>query len=328
MHTEPFPPSDPGLETLAHIFATLRPEPAWCITQPRGFTWWAHRLAQRVWAEPPRREGGLRSRVHVVSDVLREVPDTAATVEAVNTANRFASLSSLVWDRAQGRLSLRCSAEVTTANLTWLKPLLGWAAALQVSAAHVRAHDLAEIFEAAIDASEHPTQGAREGEAEALSTVWKLGLGSSGPTPYSSAELTQVVRVLPRQAVPRWLDDLHLTVSLPWRGNSATTSDSATLLVAGNAEHLALGKGGLITLKLPPGAGGRELVRKANDLNLEEEGGGVGFPHLGAWRRDPSRCLTFSTFLPRLVFQPGVLAELAVAALARLAWVEAQLAKG
>lgn len=327
MSAEPFPATDPGLELLAHLYATLHPGPEWCVTQPRGFTWWGHRLAQRVWAEPPQREGTPRCHVHVVSDVLREVPDTLATLEALNTANRFASLSSVVWDREQGRVSLRCSAEASAGVLAWLKPLLGWAATLQVSAAHVRARDLAEIFEAVIDASEHPTSGPREREADALATVWRLGLGSTGPTPYTRAELAHAVRALPRAAAVEWVEDLQVSVALPFAGAPPGSAGGATLLLAGEAEHLALGKGGLLRLKLPPGAGGDHLMAKANQLNLVEESEWTGFHHLGAWRRDPSRCLTFSTFLPRMVFQPGLLAELAAASVTRLAWVERQLAR-
>lgn len=326
MSAEPFPATDPGLELLAHLYETLHPGPEWCVTQPRGFTWWGHRLAQRVWAEPPRRDGGPRCHVHVVSDVLRDVPDDPTALEALNTANRFASLSSVVWDREQGRVSLRCSVEATPAILPWLKPLLGWAATLQVSAAHVRARDLAEIFEAVIDVSEHPTSGPRREEADALSTVWRLGLGSTGPTPYSRAELAHAVRVLPRAAIAGPLDELQVQASLPFAGAPAASPGSATVVIAGDAEHLALGKGGLVRLKLPSGAGGASLMVKANRLNLAEESEWTGFHHLGAWRRDTSRCLTFSTFLPRMVFQPGLLAELAAASAARLAWVERQLA--
>jgi len=217
--------------------------------------------------------------------------------------------------------------EATPAALPWLKPLAGWAAALQVSAAHLRAHDLAEIFEAVVDASQHPTSGPREREAEALSTVWRLGLGSAGPTPYDRHELAQAMKALPRSAVVTPLGELQADASLPFAGAPGASPDNATLLVAGDAEHLALGKGALIRLKLPPGAGGRSLMAKANRLNLLEESEWTGFHHLGAWRRDPARCLTFSTFLPRLVFQPGLLAELVAASTARLAWVARQLAE-
>lgn len=327
MSAEPFPATDPGLELLAHLYEILHPGSEWCVTQPRGFTWWGHRLAQRVWAEPPRRDGGPRCHVHIVCDLLRDVPDDPAALEALNTANRFASLSSVVWDRDQGRVSLRCSVEATAAALPWLKPLVGWAATLQVSAAHVRAHDLAEIFEAVIDASEHPSSGAREREADALSTVWRLGLGSAGPTPYGRAEFAQAARALPRAATTETPAELEVQATLSFASPPAGSAGSATVVIAGDAEHLALGKGALIRLKLPAGAGGASLMAKANRLNLIEEGEWTGFHHLGAWRRDPSRCLTFSTFLPRMVFQPGLLAEFAAASAARLAWVERQLAR-
>ncbi len=215
MRAEPFPATDSGLELLAHLYETLHAGPQWCITQPCGFTWWGHRLAQRVWTQPPRRDEGGCAHVHVVCDLLRDVPDDPAAVEALNTANRFASLSSVVWDRQRGRVSLRCSLKASAAALPWLKPLVGWAAALQASAAYVRAHDLAEIFAAVIDASEHPGSGAREREADALSTVWRLGLGSAGSTPYGRAEGAQAMRALPRAAMTGTPTELEVQATLP-----------------------------------------------------------------------------------------------------------------
>ncbi len=53
---------DVGPEVLQFLLDGLSIDPAWALREPRSFTWWAHRLAQRVWAEPVRLQLGLRHR--------------------------------------------------------------------------------------------------------------------------------------------------------------------------------------------------------------------------------------------------------------------------
>ena len=45
---------DAGLQVVEFVYRTMRIDEEWSIREPRGFTWWGHQLAQRVWAEPAR----------------------------------------------------------------------------------------------------------------------------------------------------------------------------------------------------------------------------------------------------------------------------------
>jgi hypothetical protein len=44
---------DTGLRTVGDVFTNLEVDEEWSTRERRGFTWWAHRHAQRVWAEEP-----------------------------------------------------------------------------------------------------------------------------------------------------------------------------------------------------------------------------------------------------------------------------------
>ena len=48
---------------------------AWSVREPRAFTWWGHRLAQRVWVDEPRHSRGVDV-VHAFAetDLLDGVP--------------------------------------------------------------------------------------------------------------------------------------------------------------------------------------------------------------------------------------------------------------
>src|SRR2546422_504240 len=72
---------DIGPEVIDFVYSTLGIDDAWSVRAPRGFTWWGHRLAQRVWAEAPRVGHRTRPdcsvvRVHAETDLFRGVPVT------------------------------------------------------------------------------------------------------------------------------------------------------------------------------------------------------------------------------------------------------------
>ncbi len=311
-----FPTTDPGLAALERAHALLAPGDRWCAVGRREFTWWGQRLAQRVWAEPPRETAGRTScRVHAVTDLLRDVAQEDRVLELVNTANRFASLSAVVWDRPRRLLSLRCAVQVDAANAAWLVPLFARAAALQASAAHVRVADMAELFEAPVDASQHPENGPRPDEGEALKTVWQMGLESVAPTPYGRAEVA-AVRSLVKKGRVVFSDDLNLRVEFP-EGDAL----APRVFVAGDAEHLALGRGALVRLRLPSSAPPATTMLRAVELNVAEDVEATEVHHLGGWRCDTDDALVFATFLPSSVFAPGLLREVVGNTLRRLEWV-------
>ena len=47
-------PEDVGPQVIDYLFRSLQIDPKWSIRESRKFTWWGHRLAQKVWADPVR----------------------------------------------------------------------------------------------------------------------------------------------------------------------------------------------------------------------------------------------------------------------------------
>ena len=91
---------DVGPQVLDFMFEEMRIDTEWSIREGRILTWWGHRLAQRIWAEPIRLDDGHEIvRVHAQADVLRHVPDDPRTVELLNVLNMNASLNGYVWDQ-------------------------------------------------------------------------------------------------------------------------------------------------------------------------------------------------------------------------------------
>jgi hypothetical protein len=46
-------------EVLRFLTARMQIEAEWAVQEQTSFTWWPHRLAQRVWVAPPREFQGV-----------------------------------------------------------------------------------------------------------------------------------------------------------------------------------------------------------------------------------------------------------------------------
>ncbi len=64
---------DVGPQVLDYLFTNLRIDPEWCVRESRKLTWWGHRLAQKVWAEPVRMDEGYAV-VRVHAEIDESVP--------------------------------------------------------------------------------------------------------------------------------------------------------------------------------------------------------------------------------------------------------------
>jgi hypothetical protein len=96
--------------------------------------------------------------------------------------------------------------------------------------------------------------------------------------------------------------------------------------------HPRLGNGLLAVLKLPFTTNADEANAVSNQLNFLEATTWtkMRMPLLGAWSTSPqsedgSAGPTFSTFLPNLVYQPGIAENLVLWSLARARWVRETL---
>jgi hypothetical protein len=99
---------DVGPEAIDFIFSSMRIDEMWSIRESRGFTWWGHHLAQRVWADPPRIRHDT-PRLHAETAVLRGFAPTDGLLPRLGVLNRCASLSALVWHPDSRRLTMHAA---------------------------------------------------------------------------------------------------------------------------------------------------------------------------------------------------------------------------
>lgn len=326
---------DPGLEVLQFVYTSMQIDEAWSVREPRRFTWWGHRLAQRIWAEPPRASEGFEvSRVHAETDLLRRVSGRPGLLDQLAALNRFASLSALVWDPQRSRLMLRCSVYVHAQTLPWVRELFAAAVAIQAADAHIKVAELPRLLGGEPDTSAHPTSGWRSQPDDMLNVIASMFAPQGrGPSPFTEADFKAALRLEPRPWVLATGNGAALAAEFPFWGDvPAVAGGGGTALLTATAKerHPQLGSGALLLLSVPsppdpapvdPG----DAARLANDLNLAEPEAWTRAHFLGAWAVGPGRGLTYVTFLPAVVYRRGLLEAMIVSTALRTRWASDHL---
>jgi hypothetical protein len=320
------PGRDPGARVVDDLFARLYVDEQWSVREDRGFTWWAHRLAQRVWAEPASEDRGETvSRVFIETDLAEGAPDDPKVEQLVSIANAMTALYAMRVDRSSGRVVLTSSALVHGGNAAWMPRLLSMAALLQL----LKAEGSAEPFEAAtgakVAASEHPS-GVREEPDDMLNSAG-LFVQAGQKQPFTGDDLKRL-RKMDRMSSPWPTWNISGDAAVARMGVDGVPGEVSLLLTL-EAPHPDLGNGVLQLLQLPALAEPDRAPEFAAALNAEEVRWGSLAHLLGAWTADPnSEGLTFASFLPALTVegQPAdarraLLFNLAVTYAARAKWV-------
>ena len=304
----------------------MRLDEAWLRRRERGFTWWGHRLALHVWAEPLADYHGTSvSRVHIETDLLRHVAHRAAALDAILPLNRAASFSHLALGR-DGSLKMHASITVTADNLNLTGPLAVHTLSLQAADAHIKAAPLAEFLGAPIATSAHPQKGPRETPDDLLDAVAYYADKGTGASPYASLDFRQMALMQPRPWVLARAAEGGLDAEVPFLGDRPSMlqggggpPETAVLQIRPQHRHPQLGAGALLRLALPA----RANPDVANDLNLADEQEPEGH-QLGAWTLD-NQTLVFYTFLPAVAFTEELIPTLIWHAAARALWARARL---
>ena len=312
----PAPPEAPdlGLQLLRRIHEALEVPGEWSLEAHRNFTWWAHHLAQHVWAEPPRTSNDIQvSRVHASTDLLRKVPDSEATVERLSALNRFATLSALVWERESAEIMLHTAAYAHARNVSWLLPLLDAAVVLQAAEAHAQVEELAAHFDAEPAETAHPSSGRRRDPDDVLNVLGNVyGRVGSEPSPFTEADFEATVQMEPRPWTEAKQDGLGFTakLSLPGPGGAGEPETHGVLQASADTQHPRLGTGLLLRLTLPH-VRGQSAAQQAAYLNLAEFREWTNSHLFGAWCKSGEDSLAFVQFLPAAVYEAGLLSRLA-----------------
>jgi hypothetical protein len=303
-------------EVLRFLTARMQIEAEWAVQEQHSFTWWAHTLAQRVWVAPAREVMGVAVRtVHIETDLLAEVPMTAATWARLAAINRFATLSAYVADRAQGTVRLHASVSLTAENWMLARSIALHSMALQMADAFAESAELALAFGARVNSTPHPRRGLREQPDEMVGVLEIYQQRGESDSPFDADEIAELVQLEPRPWVMaanelhRLDADLEFAPELP-----------ARLELDAAERHASLGSGLQLRLLLPVDPDD-QIAQKLNANECLEPDA----HQLGAWCVDEERGVMFTSFVPAAAHTPGLARALVYHLSARNEWARALL---
>lgn len=309
---------DIGQRLVDYVYERMQIDEPWAVRASQRFTWWGGSLAQRVWADAPREADGVAvTHVHMETDLLRKVRPTLETLERLKGINRLSTLSAYVADTKANLVRLHASVSVTEDNFPLAKMLAMHATALQVADAHAEAEALAEIFGGEVDESEHPSSGPRIEEDEMLDVPTVYASRGDATSPFTPAELAELVRTEPRPWIKVSNRDRWLDADLPFDGG-----EPSRLELNAAFRHPALGSGLRLALTLPvPATPSRVQGLNAGETHQPDA------HQLGGWCASEKDRLLFVSFIPSAAHLPNMARALMYHMATRNGWAHALLAK-
>jgi hypothetical protein len=333
--------ADTGTQMVDSLYEQLMVDERWAIRSDRGFTWWGYRLAQHIEASSPTWSGDRDvCIVRIWTDVAHNLDPASNPAPIVGMVNVHQDMNALVWDSSERTVTECCTAVVHEENIGWLSKVLAMAAVLQNTAAHSRAHAVADACGGAPATSDHPTSGPRAEMDDVLNIPEQLVI-PAGAEP--SAFAGQLCEGLGEFAASMgWMgssDATGMTCEVPFTGDRPlftqeygapdTVLETALVQVFTDQPHPEAGNGALIVMRLPVSPGAEQAPALANELNIVEAKGELGAPLLGAWCPDVTSTegngLAFCCFLPNLIARPGLLENQIVYQAARAQFALRQL---
>jgi hypothetical protein len=286
---------DPGLAAVRYLYDNSRIDPKWTVVKDRGFTWWAHDLAQRVWSEPGVDDAGIEVfRVFAATDVVRGVTDPEGAGTAIDAWNARTVGSALVLDPDTGAVRSMTSMWAHDQSREWVARTFSVVAAIQVAEMHEHAPTLAPLFGGETAVSAHPNAGARAEPDEMLDLLDMVTSAGAGPSQWAGpalADALEQIRKLPGVGLATG-DESGISVEVPYR------QTSALIQMDTRESHPEFGSGMLVRISLPGDAGpGPVWAAMRNGQELESM---TRSHFLGSWVGS-ARLPTFVSFYPSLL---------------------------
>lgn len=320
---------DLGRKIVKEIYDAMMIDAEWSVREPRGFTWWGHRLAQRVTADVGRMDHGFEVfRIRLESDVLAGVPETMTVPAVLSALNGTGLMSAYVWNPQTGALSLVSTVYAHEGNAPFATRLAKGAVAIQAALAHLQAADLAKMLKAPLNASHHPASGKRPEPDDMLNAVALFASQGQSFSPYGPdvervVDSLQSMGVLATESAEGLTAELEFTDGVPAALGGTGT---ALLDVSAVERHPRLGFGALITLKLPLSAPVELASAMAVRFNIAEADEFVRAPLLGGWCVAPvGGEVTYAAFLPAGLDAPGLLEHVTLSQALRATWAGAYI---
>jgi Flp pilus assembly protein protease CpaA len=300
-------PMNAGERTLDWLYNDqLKVDEQWSVRTKDGFTWWAYKNAQRVeiLGTEANESGETAYLIGVQTDFLCDLELTDKNLTTINALlMRYPSMAGPVYDAKTKTLRLCSLVRVYEDIRPWMSALISMACVLQISEV-MMGHPLAKTLGAKPAESEHPDNGMRHSPDELTSIVSTLVVpAGQQPCKWTNEEFENAVTEY-MQKPPSLLTtsgDLGFTAEFLY-------GDESSLCQAmGNQLHPVY-KNGLSVLQSFPvmdcsPSEGITLALSLNDAELAQKPFGYGF---GSYCfRD--KMIQFTTFLPNVAYQTGLL---------------------
>jgi len=311
---------DAGPRALAQVHQRLLIDEEWTDRRDRGFTWWAHRLEQRIDAGLPIDDDGivitrLTSRIPVVTNV-RATPERVERILAAS--NLLADSYSYVYDPQTQQVDSVQSGIVHAQTLDWRPDLLASYFVIQLIHAEQDANRLARALRGRIARSRHPMRGQRREPDDMLNVVDAVFLPSGVPdNPFANEfEFESICEQVNRiNAVSLGASSTGVAIEVPFADSTALITLDAQY------PHPRLGRGLGVRLHLPTRDDFDEGARLAAWLNRKDAAGDLLCPAMGAWtvRGDIDPCrVVRCAFISAALWRSGLAMDVAAGAILTL----------
>jgi hypothetical protein len=301
----------------------LQVDAEWSIDIPSGFKWWVSRNAQsfEVIGKEPGPDGNDGYFIRISTEMWRDIKLSNESKQALNLLMATATMSGPVIDE-NGLISFSSTVRVHEGIWQWMAKLISISAMLQIQEAQFLSSQFAPALNAKPAESGHPSSGVRK-KPDELASGFTPMLSDSGsrPSSWTPREFQDAVNLY--MQTPPSLGASSggngLTVEFPFGDFSSLCE------IRGDQAHPRIGNGLLILQKFPvQNITEAQRVDLAIQMNNEELGGrpfGYGF---GSYCYQ-DECLCFSSFIPNLAYQAGLLPNLYFACAGRAKVISAKL---
>lgn len=217
--------ADLGPEVVSALADALQVDADWTVREDRGFSWWGHRLRQRVWADPVRESHGEQIvHVHAKTDVLVDVEPSHVVLSELAQLNELADLSALILEPGLGRVSMQSNAYLHAGN-RWILHDLKSSVALQAAESAAVGDELQKRIGGRVAESGHPISGRRAEPDNMLEVGAVFRRQGSRPTGFVRGDFSEAAREAASFVVIATYDESALAAEIPYRGRRPVTLD-------------------------------------------------------------------------------------------------------
>jgi len=328
---------DIGSQAVRQIHELWQIDEDRCVWHENGFDWWPGNFRQSIRvSEPQERDGLTAYRLFAKTDFLKGVSDDMQITKLMlDAVSRFApsyAMRSVPTDFFENgdedekhKISLVSTCYVNDESFGYLPSFFGRMAIMQPINSQIQAAGLSESFGGEADMSLPPGANEQLPPDEMLEIIASLYVpeGQKSSRWQGSDEFESIAENFGRSDMCFGSGDPGgLTLETPF-GN-----DSFLIRLFTDQKHPQLGNGLLATLQVPYFPERAEAERAVVHFNFLESISFTFFPIFGGWQLHETgdECVgpAFSSFVPNILYQPGLATNMALWMLGRARWIKDQ----